>query len=137
MRMPKQIDANLLAPCGVNCLACSAYLRAHDACPGCRATEELQKRKSCQNCAKKRCLDKTGLHWCFECERFPCTAINSQSKRYREKYGIDLVENSRRAARDLPAFLRAERNRFTCLLCGGVIDQHNRCCSECEAPAQR
>lgn len=132
--MPPDIDASLIAPCGVNCLACSAYVRESAPCPGCRA--ETHHRKSCQNCVKKRCAFSQGLGWCFECGRFPCARIRDLSGRYARNYGVDLIENGYQAREDMAEFLRRERERFTCPACGGVIDQHHRRCSGCGAAGE-
>jgi len=43
----------MIAPCGVNCLACSAHLDSKNPCPGCQAPIEKITRKSCRNCVKK------------------------------------------------------------------------------------
>ncbi|NLW79396.1 MAG: DUF3795 domain-containing protein [Ruminococcaceae bacterium] len=134
MKMPLTIAGGLVAPCGVNCLACSAYLSVKNPCPGCRAPHEAHKRKSCQNCVKKKCAFEKGLQWCFECSRFPCARIKDLSRRYSGHYGIDLIQNGEDARRDMPAFLAAQRQRFLCGACGGVIDQHHGRCSDCGAP---
>lgn len=131
--MPEAISPERLAPCGVNCLACSAHLSAKTPCPGCRAPAETQKRKSCQNCAKKNCAFEKGLRWCFECTSFPCAKIKSLSKNYVKNYGVDLVADGLAARADREALLRAHRERYTCAACGGVVDQHRRRCSECRA----
>ncbi len=124
-------DENRLAPCGVYCAACSAWLDSKNPCPGCRALDEQITRKSCRNCAKKRCAAAQGVRWCFECTRFPCARIKDLDKRYRQNYGVDLIQNGRDAQADMAAFLRAQQTRFTCPACGGTIDQHHRRCSVC------
>lgn len=131
MKMPNTIDEGMIAPCGVNCLACSAHLDDKRPCPGCRAPVGTITRKSCQNCTKKKCAFDQGLQWCFECGRFPCARIKSLNKRYQENYHVDLVQNGMDAKRDMAAFLQAQKARFTCDACGGVIDQHHGRCSAC------
>lgn len=131
MQIPEKIDKHNIAPCGVNCLACSAYLDGKNPCPGCRAPNEAITRKSCRNCVKKRCAFEQGLQWCFECGRFPCSRIKSLAKRYQQNYNVNLVQNGLDAKKDMDAFLQAQKERFTCKSCGGVINQHHRCCSEC------
>ncbi|MEA5014323.1 MAG: DUF3795 domain-containing protein [Candidatus Limiplasma sp.] len=131
MKMPERIEAGMIAPCGVNCFACSAYLDGKKPCHGCRAPKERITRRSCGNCVKKRCALERGVQWCFECSRFPCARIKDLDKRYREKYGVDLVQNGLDAKRDMEAFLLAQRERFACQSCGGVISQHHQKCSAC------
>ncbi|MGL6199676.1 MAG: DUF3795 domain-containing protein [Lachnospiraceae bacterium] len=131
MIMPAIIENKMLAPCGVNCLACSAYLNKKKPCPGCRALAEEHKRKSCRNCVKKKCAFDKELTWCFECMRFPCTRIKDLNKRYKQNYNVDIVQNGLDALQNMELFMEAQRERFTYRQCGGVIDQHHFKCSEC------
>ena len=131
MRMTGKIEESMIAPCGVNCLACSAYLFGKKPCLGCRAPEEQISRKSCRSCAKKRCAFEQGIQWCFECSRFPCARIKSLDQRYRQNYDVNLIQNGLDAKRDMDAFLQMQRDCFTCISCGGIIDQHHKRCSEC------
>lgn len=131
MKMPDKIEARMIAPCGVNCLACSAHLDSKKPCRGCRAPIEKITRKSCRNCVKKRCAFERGFQWCFECSRFPCARIRSLDQRYRQNYDVDLIQNGSDARLDMDAFLQAQRERFACKFCGGVIDQHHQRCGEC------
>lgn len=125
------MQATDIAPCGVNCFVCSARFNPKTPCPGCRAPEETITRKSCRNCEKKNCAFEQGLTWCFECSRFPCTQIKDLSKRYKNNYNVDLVANGIAAKEDMDTFLEAQEKRFTCIYCGGIIDQHNRRCTLC------
>ena len=131
MKMPDKIDYNMLATCGVLCLACGAHLRNKCQCPGCRAPIETISRKSCAKCAKKECAFERGIQWCFECDRFPCSRIRNLAQRYQQNYDVDLVQNGMDAKQDMTAFLQAQMGRFTCKSCGGIIDQHHRRCSDC------
>lgn len=131
MKIPDEVEAGMIAPCGVNCLACSAHLARKMPCPGCRAPSEMITRVSCRNCAKKQCAAKQGVQWCFECNRFPCTRIKSLGKRYLQNYGVDLIMNGLDGKRNMKAFLQSQKEYFTCSSCSGVIDQHHLRCSEC------
>lgn len=131
MKAPKKLAADLIAPCGVNCLACSAYLQAKNACPGCRADAALMTRKSCRTCAKKACAAAQGLTWCFECDRFPCPQLRAMSRRYAANYGIDLVQNGRDGQTDMTAAAARMLADCTCPDCAGVIDRHRGVCSAC------
>lgn len=131
MIMSVKIESKMIAPCGVNCLACSAYLNKKHPCPGCRASSEEHKRKSCRNCIKKKCAFDKGLTWCFECTCFPCSRIKDLNKRYKQNYEVDLVQNGLDAQQNMELLMEAQRKRFSCQQCGGVIDQHHRKCSEC------
>jgi len=128
--MSDKITPEMLAPCGVNCAACSAYLDAKRPCPTCRTPDEAHKRKSCIGCEKKKCAFDRDLQWCFECAEFPCTKLKSMNRRYTRDYGVDLIQNGLDARKDMQKFMKTQRTRCTCE-CGGIIDQHRRQCSEC------
>ncbi len=121
----------MIAPCGVNCAVCGAHLNKKTPYPGCRAPQEQITRKSCRDCAKKRCAFDQGLQWCYECAEFPCARIKDLNERYMRNYSVDLVKNGLDARADIEAFLEAQRTKFTCAACGGAIDQHHKFCSEC------
>ncbi len=134
---------DLIAPCGMNCGACSAYLAysrgipkkrgAITHCTGCRPRE-------------KRCAYLKGycnrilpdrLNFCYECRDFPCIRLKRIDKRYRTNYNVSLIENLRQISRKgLPAFLQAERERYQCARCGGTVSIHNGKCYDCE-PIER
>lgn len=131
MKMGDMISDKMLAPCGVNCLFCSAHLSKKNACPGCRVPEELITRKSCRNCKKKQCVLDKGLQWCFQCSEFPCAKIVGLNKRYIKNYDINLIQNGLDANKDMDLFLQTQKNIFTCKKCSGIIDQHYKKCSDC------
>ncbi|MBP1756915.1 MAG: hypothetical protein H6Q59_3313 [Firmicutes bacterium] len=131
MKMPEKMEATMIAPCGVNCLACSAHVSNKKPCPGCRAPIEEITRKGCQNCANKQCAFEQGFQWCFQCSRFPCTRIKRLDQRYRQNYNVNLIQNGSDAKNDMDAFLQVQREFFACRSCGGIIDQHHQKCSEC------
>lgn len=131
MKAPEKLDAVRIAPCGINCLACSAFLSRKRPCHGCRSAEANMERKSCANCAKKRCCFAHGFRFCFECPKYPCAQIRELSKRYLKNYQIDLIRNGRDALNDFDGFLHDQLKRCTCPACGGIVDQHSDECTEC------
>ena len=129
MKMPKEVPAEMIACCGINCLACSANLA--NKCTTCHSPVEKQKRASCNNCEIRNCAIEKGNHWCFECDDFPCDKTKSLFKRYQKIYHLDLAKDGLEAKNNLPSFLEAVKIRYTCSVCGGVIDLHHQKCSEC------
>ncbi len=130
---------DLVAPCGMNCNVCAAYLaQKHDLkskgirmmyCIGCRPRDKT--------CAflKKRC-DKLRLgkvKYCYECSRFPCHGVEAIDKRYRANFRMSEIENLK-TIRDegIEKFLKAEESKWKCPKCGGVISCHNGLCFECD-----
>lgn len=85
----KTFDKNLIAPCGMNCGICQAYLREKDKCPGCRFGPT---KISCTRCKIKSCKERKGK-FCFNCEIFPCGKLKHLDERYKAKYGMSEIEN--------------------------------------------
>lgn len=89
------MKSKLIAPCGMNCSLCMAYLREKNKCPGCR---ELTKDNavSCLRCVIRKCeiLKNNNLKYCStKCKKFPCTRLKNLDKRYRTKYGMSMLKN--------------------------------------------
>jgi hypothetical protein len=84
------MDKKLIAPCGMNCGVCIAYLRNKNKCPGCSFGRIVNKR--CVNCSIKLCEERKG-DYCFSCDKFPCERLKRMDKRYKEKYEMSLIDN--------------------------------------------
>ncbi|MFA6250816.1 MAG: DUF3795 domain-containing protein [Candidatus Shapirobacteria bacterium] len=85
----------LIAPCGMNCGTCSAYLREKNKCPGCRQAVKT-KYVSIRKCVIRKCEQfKAGTNkFCGKwCTKFPCLRLQKLDKRYREKYEMSMLEN--------------------------------------------
>jgi hypothetical protein len=129
--MPEQ--ASLIAPCGMNCGICMAYLRDRRKCPGCHG-ENTNKSPSCVRCIIANCdvikANKSGF--CFECPDYPCKRLKQLDKRYRTKYAMSMIENLEFIeSRGLSAFIVKEKERWRCKKCGGVICVHRKRCYIC------
>ncbi len=132
------MDQLLIAPCGMNCGVCSAYLSfTHDVrskgirtpyCVGCRP-----RNKQC-SFLKKRCerLSKGTIKYCYECVEFPCERLRQLDRRYRTFFKMSLIENLETIRRHGIAHLLMEQiARWKCPGCGGVICCHNGICYDC------
>jgi hypothetical protein len=125
-------EALLIAPCGMNCSICAAYLRKRNKCPGCRieankpVTRVICKIKTCET------FKENELTFCFECEDFPCKNLKHLDKRYRTKYSMSMIENLENIEKlGIEEFLKNEKIRWTCPECGGTICVHKGCCYSC------
>jgi hypothetical protein len=131
--MKDQDKINLIAPCGINCSICRAYLGERNPCPGCRA-DDAGKRKARVMCKMKTCgvFQDTEKEYCYQCLDFPCKRILNLDKRYRNRYQMSLVENLE-DIRDLGLenFLNNEDTKWTCKNCGGTICVHDGLCYKC------
>jgi hypothetical protein len=128
----------LIAPCGMNCAICSAYLaRKYDLkkqgirrsyCEGCRPRGK--------NCAfMKRSCERLGdglVRYCYECAEYPCQRLKRLDKRYRLNYHMSMIENLNFIKENGEAeFLRKEVERWQCPECGGTISCHGGLCFKC------
>lgn len=126
-------SASLIAPCGMNCGICMAYLREKNKCVGCLGPNTW-KPVTRVRCKIKTCkaLQAGGKKYCFQCKNFPCDVLKHLDKRYRTKYSMSMIDNLV-DIRDfgIRRFLRNEHRRWTCTRCGGTICVHKGTCMSC------
>ncbi|PVX25195.1 MAG: hypothetical protein CW691_05415 [Candidatus Bathyarchaeum sp.] len=132
------MNAELIAPCGMNCAVCSNYLalkndvRAKGVklpyCKGCRPRD-----KKC-SFIKKKCekLLSQNVEFCYECEDFPCNNLKQLEKKYIIHYRTSMVDNLV-FIRDygLLQFLESQKKKWQCPDCGEIICCHNGICYSC------
>jgi hypothetical protein len=117
----------LIAPCGMDCAICMAYLRQKNRCGGCYAPD----RKCNRNCTISACRKVQGR--CHpDCGEFPCRRLSQLDTRYRTKYHMSMLDNLETIRKEgIRAFVKSERERWTCKACGMTIDVHHYRCSAC------
>ena len=123
----------LIAPCGMNCGICMAYLRDKRKCPGCHG-DDSNKPVSCIKCIIKNCesLKAGESGFCFECPKYPCRRLRQLAKRYRTKYAMSMLENLERIRNiGLQEFIEVEKARWRCSKCDGTICVHRGYCYDC------
>ena len=132
------MNEKLIAPCGMNCGICSAYLASKYAirsrglkmpyCLGCRPRDK--------KCAflKKRCdlLLNNQVGYCHECKDFPCLALSHINERYKALYRMSMIENLMFIKeKGIKRFLEQEADKWKCPECGAEICCHNGICFNC------
>ena len=131
---PDVLAPELIAPCGMDCGLCMAFVRDRNGCLGCRAGDE-DKAKSCLACSIRSCeVIRSGeADFCSDdCGRFPCPRLKRLDARYRQKYRMSMLENLRAIqARGVAAFVDSERERWVCPECGGLQCVHTPECVYC------
>ena len=132
---PQSMNADLIAPCGMNCGLCIGHLRERRQCPGCHG-EDRHKPKHCVVCRIKTCSEMTPStqSFCHVCNSFPCTRLRQLDKRYRTKYGMSMIENLENI-RDMgiDEFVTRETARWACPSCGAILCVHRTDCMHCGA----
>lgn len=124
---------SLIAPCGMNCGICRAYLREKKKCPGCRG-EDANKNVACVNCKIKNCVayKNTKSKYCFACDDYPCDKLRHLDKRYRKRYNMSMIANlDNIKSFGIKRFIKNEKARWSCAKCGGTICVHGGYCFEC------
>ena len=130
---------DLIAPCGMNCNVCSAYLayerdlpkrKGNVKCKGCRPRNK--------QCAflKKRCTEgllEGKIRYCYECGKFPCESLEKLNAKYEKRWDTSFLENLNYIRENGEKGFRArERKKWKCAKCGGTICIHNRKCYDHE-----
>ena len=130
----KTFPVALIAPCGMNCRLCYAYMRDTNTCPGCR-NDSGGKSKSVLACRIKNCggTANAGLKYCFDCGGFPCARLKHLDKRYRTKYGMSMIDNLESIRKfGIRHFIRAEKEKWKCPKCGEMLCVHKPKCLYCQ-----
>jgi uncharacterized protein DUF3795 len=130
---------DLVAPCGMDCWACSFYLAFITGIPKrrgsiCHRTGCRPRNKQCAY-LKGQCelQPKNKINFCFECDRYPCDRLRKLDQRYSGCYGVSPIENLELIrAKGVAFFLRQQHERQGCPNCGGMISVHNRKCFACD-----
>jgi len=121
----------LIAPCGMNCGLCHAFLRNRNKCPGCR-NDDSGKPKTRVACKIKNCIARRQRKFCVDCARFPCELLGRMDKRYRLNYGMSVIENLKSIkALGLQRFLEREKSKWACAGCGTAMCVHKEFCLAC------
>jgi hypothetical protein len=135
-----KIESRIIAPCGMNCGICIAYLREKNKCPGCREFDNNEP-VSIARCKIRNCeLIKEGeLNFCSaKCDNYPCTRLKNLDKRYRTKYNMSMIENLKYIKKKgVDKLLEKETIKWKCSNCGGTISCHKGICSECGIKKQK
>ena len=134
-----KFSKELIAPCGINCGTCRAYLREKNKCHGCRHAE-LNKPKSRLTCRINNCeqLQMTESKLCSECQVFPCTRIKHIDKRYSIRYKTSLIRNLVTIReKGIESFLVNEGLKWSCPNCGAVLCVHKDYCLNCNLKLNR
>ena len=132
------MNEELIAPCGMNCGVCIAYLGMKN-----DLNRHGFKRTYCQGCLPRGknclhmgdCCEKLGkglVRFCYECTDFPCKRLKSLDKRYRTKYHLSMIENLKAIKeKGIDDLLKQEAEKWACPDCGGTICCHNGLCLDC------
>lgn len=126
-------NIQLIAPCGMNCGVCIAYLRDKKPCSGCR-TNSINKPNHCINCRIVHCkyLAETKSGFCFDCIKFPCSRMKQLDARYRKNYHTSLIENLNQIkTKGIEVFLESETQKWTCPNCNNILSIHRNFCINC------
>lgn len=82
------IDANMIAPCGLDCTLCSHYLQGIEPCQGCNGPDEAKPDCCRVDCKIVHCEIRKGLTdgFCDTCKKYPCVDVMEKETRYSNAY---------------------------------------------------
>lgn len=132
-----KFTSELVAPCGMNCALCKAYLAYTHAVPRVRGKVTycagcLPRAKNCYLIRGCKKLSKHQIRSCTECDTIPCEKLAHLDKRYREHYGMSMVENLKELIeKGMDEFLKSQAEKYRCPDCGDVICVHDSKCYSC------
>lgn len=133
--MTRTIPLELIAPCGMNCRLCWAYIREENACPGCRNNLDKQNMKHRMTCKIRNCEEITNRRskYCLvSCDRFPCKRLKQLDERYRAKYEMSMIDNLRMIDEfGIRHFIRNEKIKWMCPECSEIMSVHRPRCLSC------
>jgi len=133
MKIFVTFTGSMIAPCGINCGTCIAFLRSRNKCHGCSVVSS-DKPKTRLSCRIKNCeqLASTTFKLCYECSIFPCQRVKQIDKRYRMKYHTSLIQNLHNIKETgMENFLLKESERWVCPECGSGLSVHKDYCLSC------
>lgn len=123
------MKTKLIAPCGMNCNLCVAYLREKNKCPGCKLITKHNSRY-CRKCIIKNCdiIKKNKWEFCsIKCEKFPCQRLKNLDKRYKTKYSMSMIDNLKFIEKHgIREFLEKQKKKY--IKKNKVFCVHNRKC---------
>ena len=136
--MAEAFAAELIAPCGMNCGICKAYLAYSRGVPYKKG--EVSHCSGClvrnKNCAfiKRDCekLRKKQVRFCYECADMPCGRLSKLDAYYNAHYGKSMIENQKMIkTQGMDEFLEKQAEKYRCPSCGDIISVHDGKCYAC------
>ena len=136
--MSQKFTPNMIAPCGMNCGICKAFLAYLHRVPYKKG--EVTHCSGClirnKNCAfiKRDCPKKVGkqLRFCYECADMPCKSLAKTDELYRVRYGMSMIDNQKAIKENgMDAFLKSQAEKNRCQSCGDVVSVHDGKCYAC------
>lgn len=131
--------AEMIAPCGLDCSICSMALKENDPCPGCNGPDQNKPDFCAHRCGIILCRQRIeqGYRFCDACPDYPCANVMEKENRYTSQYPLreSPLENLKMIREEgMDAFLKQERERWTCRKCGSPVSVHTGICSGCHQP---
>ena len=128
-------EQTMIGCCGLDCSACSAAY-GDSPCRGCGGPEKYKPEFCRSICGIKVCEKRINdqYRFCYECPEYPCEITCAHDQRCQAEYisRESPFENLKRIQEvGVEKFLHEERDRWTCVECGGVIRSQDGICSGC------
>lgn len=133
---------DMIAPCGLDCSICSQAQIEKNPCPGCNGPNKDKPEFCAKRCGIILCQQRkeNGYMYCDECPDYPCEDVMEKETRYASRYPLreSPLENLRMIREmGMEAFLKQERQQWTCEKCGHPVSVHTGVCSGCKTKIER
>jgi len=142
----KEVEKELLAPCGLYCGVCGVLIATRNNnpklkerlstvynlppeeihCRGCLSEERFV---YCRVCSIRSCTEAKGYEGCHECDGFPCEMIEAFPLPVGKKVILRAIPTWRELGTE--AWVAAEEARYRCPACGGLLFRGAKRCRAC------
>lgn len=143
----KQMNSELLAPCGLYCGVCAIYISSRDNndklkgklanaygvapeqidCNGCLSNEKFV---FCQVCGIRSCATSKNYEGCHQCNEFPCQLIDDFPVPVGKKEILRSVPERKKLGTE--TWVLEEENRCQCTHCGEQLFRGANRCGNCK-----
>ena len=118
----------------MNCEICLGYQREKNKCLGCRKIDAYE--SGCdRKCIIRSCqiLKENKMEFCSDrCEKYPCRRLKDLDKRYRNKYGMSMIENLENIKKfGIEKFVESQKKKWGCKKCSSLVCVHRNFCLNC------
>ena len=78
-------------------------------------------------------ISKGNISFCFECSQYPCRQLNHLDERYRNNYGMSMINKLEFINKNgITNFIKNQYEKCACSKCGNLISTHNKKCFKCD-----
>ncbi len=133
--------------CGLYCGACSILIanesgmleekaaewemtKEDASCFGCRSDHNAV---FCSGCVIKNCAKEKEVDYCFNCDEYPCEAVEDFQKDSAPHHSVITVNSESMKKTGIEQWLETQKKRWSCSKCGTRFSWYDEECGKCGA----